>query len=144
MASDKERAEKDESVCVVNVDLQKVMSLPQSRESILYYKRKLSVYNFTIYDMGTHDGVCNVWDETTAKRGGNEISSSIWKFIQLKSSQGVREFVFWSDNCIAKIKTTFVLHVLEGCHRFGSENYSQVCAKYFIFLMYFTQIICIT
>lgn len=99
MNNDKELAKTDKTVCVANVDLQKVLSLPKAEISCLYYKRKVSVYNFTIFNMANHDGFCYVWDETTAKRGANEIASCIFSFLKDMSAKGYKKFIFWSNNC---------------------------------------------
>lgn len=99
MNSDKELAQRDKTVCVVNVDLQKVLSLPKAEISCLYYKRKVSVYNFTIFNMASHEGFCFVWDEPTGKRGANEIASCIFSFLNDMSVKGYKKFIFWSDNC---------------------------------------------
>lgn len=47
-------------------DLQKVLQTPQSKTASFYYRRKHSIYNFTIYDVGSHKGYCYVWTENEA------------------------------------------------------------------------------
>lgn len=59
--ADKERAEIDPKFCVAVFDLQKVLTSPQSEVSSLYYKRKFSSYNFTIYDIGQKQWYCFMW-----------------------------------------------------------------------------------
>lgn len=86
-------------LCVANFDLQKVLTTPCTQVSSLYYMSKLSVWNFTIFDLGTKEGLCHVWNETTGCRGANEIASCLGKFIEDKASKGITEFVFYSDNC---------------------------------------------
>lgn len=81
MIADKQKALSDSTICVMNIDMQQVMELPNSHESCLYYTRKLSAHNLTIYDMATHEGICNVWDETIANRGGNKVASAVYKHI---------------------------------------------------------------
>lgn len=63
-------------------DFQKVLSCPHGQMSVLYYKRKLSCYNFTIFDVSTKKGYCYVWDESVAKRGSNEVASCLYNFIK--------------------------------------------------------------
>ena len=43
-------------------DLEEVLLTPYSFQSCLYYKRRLSTFNFTIYDLGTCEGHCYVWN----------------------------------------------------------------------------------
>ncbi|CAH1645619.1 unnamed protein product [Spodoptera littoralis] len=80
-------------------DFQKVHGLPYGETSILYYKRKLTVFNFTVYEMGSRVAKCYVWDESTAKRGANEVSSCLYNYIKEHHQKGIKIFNFWSDNC---------------------------------------------
>ncbi|XP_026724763.1 uncharacterized protein LOC113491796 [Trichoplusia ni] len=84
---------------VATYNFQRDLITPMSDKSVFYYKRKLAAYNFTIYDIGRKEGYCYIWDETVGKKGLNEICSAVYSFIELKVSQGAKEFVFFSDNC---------------------------------------------
>lgn len=46
------------------IDMQAVKLLPQSNANASYYKIKLQIHNFTIYNVITHDSDNYVWDET--------------------------------------------------------------------------------
>lgn len=46
MSADKEKAKTDNSMCTASFDLQKVLNVPHSEVSALYYKRMISIYNF--------------------------------------------------------------------------------------------------
>ena len=59
---------------------------------------KLNVWNFTIFELGTRIGWCNLWNETIGNRGSNEVASFLWDFIRNKV-QDVRKFCLFSDNC---------------------------------------------
>ena len=96
---DKEQAKTSQSTCMACFDFQKVLSSPKTEASCLYYKRKLSVFNFTIYDIVLHEGVCYIWSENDAKKGSNEVASCLQDFIIKKISKGIKKFFFWSDNC---------------------------------------------
>ncbi|CAH0591448.1 unnamed protein product [Chrysodeixis includens] len=84
---------------VATYNFQRDLITPMCDKSVFYYKRKLAAYNFTIYDFGKRQGYCYIWDETVGKKGLNEICSAVYSFIELKVSQGAKEFVFFSDNC---------------------------------------------
>ena len=78
-AKDKDNAKcGDQNIAVACFDLQEVLSTPKGFESCLYYKRKLSSYNFSIYDLVTSEGYCYVWNETIAGRGSSEMSSCVF------------------------------------------------------------------
>lgn len=90
MNIDKTTAMNVPSIMCASLDMQKVLSTPRSQISKMYYSRKLSTYNFTIFDMVSKEGICNVWNETTGNRVANEISSCLCKFIIEKIQIGVK------------------------------------------------------
>ena len=47
--------------------MQAVMQAPCGLVTQLYYKRKFSVYNFTIYSLSDGKGTCYTWDKTEGK-----------------------------------------------------------------------------
>lgn len=131
---DKKNASNNSSLCVASFDLQKVLSTPKAETSVLYYRRKLAIYNFTIFNMGLKEGFCYIWNETTAKRGANEISSCLWKFIQRMCANGTQEIIFYSDNCGGQNRNRMVFatyavaekafHV-KITHRFLEKGHTQ-------------------
>ena len=74
----KERTVAEEKIAFF--DLQQVM-LPHSNRGELFYKRRMSCYNFTVYDVKKHHADCFPWNESIAKRGANEISSYLSEYI---------------------------------------------------------------
>ena len=80
-------------------DLEEVLPTPSSVESCLYYKRKLNTYNLTVYDYRNGQGYCNVWAETTAMRGSNEIASCVYRYLERISKEGVKKVTLFSDSC---------------------------------------------
>ncbi|XP_045492428.1 uncharacterized protein LOC123691887 isoform X2 [Colias croceus] len=73
---------KDNSVLCTSFDLQKVLNTPHGENMMLYYSRKVAVYNLTFYESGTRNGFCYTWSENNGKRGANEISSILEKYIK--------------------------------------------------------------
>ena len=80
-------------------DLEEVLPTPSSVESCLYYKRKLNMYNLTVYDYRNGQGYFNVWAETTAMRGSNEIASCVYRYLEPISKEGVKKVTLFSDSC---------------------------------------------
>ncbi|XP_026733787.1 uncharacterized protein LOC113498078 [Trichoplusia ni] len=133
--ADKESAKNSngEIVCAV-FDFEKVLTCPHGQVSIFYYKRKLSCLNFTIFDMGNKHGTCYMWDETIAKRGANDVSSCLIDFIDCNVQKGVREFLFWSDNCAGQNRNRIVYssyiyaskkYKVTITHRFMEKGHTQ-------------------
>ncbi|KAK3910886.1 Imidazolonepropionase [Frankliniella fusca] len=84
--------------CVACFDLQKVLICPRAETSILFYKNKLSLFNFTVFDTREKEGNCYLWTECDAHKGPNEIGTNLLRFIEKKISEGVEEFSFYSDS----------------------------------------------
>ena len=51
------------AVKMLTVDLQSVLLAPSLNALALYYKTKLCMHNYTIYDASTKDVTCYVWHE---------------------------------------------------------------------------------
>lgn len=87
------------------------MQIPRGDVSAFFYRSKLNVFNFTIYDLRTNDCECYVWDEANGHRGVNELGSCILKYLQKKGSETDSEVIFYSDNCAGQQKNKFMLAV---------------------------------
>lgn len=131
---DKELCIDDPTLCVACFDLQKVLQTPQSEVSDFYYKSKIATYNFTVYDLGTHEGFCYVWTELIARRGPNEIGSCLLKFLNIQSEKGVKKVILYSDNCGGQNRNRFVFSMfsyaskklgIEIVHRFLEKGHTQ-------------------
>ena len=85
------------------------MQLPKGDVSVFYYKSKLNVLNFTIYNAKTNACNCYIWDETNGNRGVNEIGTCVLDYIKSLSEAGETEIIFYSDNCAGQQKNKFML-----------------------------------
>lgn len=88
-------------------DLQAVLPTPSGEVSLFYYKRRLSTFNFTIFDMTCNAGHCYLWYEGIAHRGPNEIASCLLKFFTNHASG--KEIILYSDNCSGQNKNKFIV-----------------------------------
>jgi hypothetical protein len=126
---DKSKSKTDPLLAVACFDLEQVLLTPKAFESCIYYKRQLNNYNFTIYDYSTSDGYSFLWNESIASRGGCEVASCVYHYIQLKALEGKKKFIFYSDNCVPQNKNRFFLSMLWYClHNF---NLTSIEHKYF-------------
>lgn len=114
--------QKDKEICKENLDvatccydLQAVMTLPQGSTAKFYYKSKLNVFNFTIFDLFEKKGYCYFWHEGIAKRGANEITTSVYLFLKDVLSNQKRQVIFYSDNCVAQNKNKFLFCMYLYC-----------------------------
>ena len=69
--------------------MQQILLCPHGQSSSFYYKRRLGVFNFTIFDYKESDGFCFMWPEHEAQRGSNEVSTCLFEYIREQASKGV-------------------------------------------------------
>ncbi|KAK0055962.1 hypothetical protein Bpfe_014631 [Biomphalaria pfeifferi] len=97
-ALDKELAAENDTLKVVTMDMQQLLLCPKSFASAVYYKRKLSVHNFTLYDLKSKDVFCYLWHEGQGGLDSDEFASIIVDFL-LSVPDNVESVIFWSDGC---------------------------------------------
>lgn len=101
---------KDDTILCTTFDLQKVLNTPHGENMMLYYSRKLAVYNLTFYESGTRNGFCYTWSEIDGKRGANEASSILQKYINEVDHRGtVKHLLLYCDSCPGQNKNKTVL-----------------------------------
>jgi len=95
----------------ISFDLQKVLNTPQGQNMNLYYSRKYSVFNCTVYESGTQNSYAYLWDESTDQRGANGIAFSsiyvIW----------IREMCWCGLLLSTSKKSTFSKITCDGARR---------------------------
>lgn len=101
-------SQRSNSICASVFDYQKGIQLPRGNASSFYYKRKLVVHNFTVYDLKTKDPNNYVYDESLSGVGPNEVSSFLSLYIKEKVATGMKDFRFISDNCAGQQHNRFV------------------------------------
>lgn len=115
-------------------DFEKVLVSPKCEAGTFYYMRKLSVMNFTVYNLATREATCYVWDETIGKKGGHEVASCLLKYVTSEIQKGKDTFLFWSDNCGPQNKNSMVFSLYQWMaknfhinitHRFLIKGHTQ-------------------
>lgn len=98
------------------MDLQSVLLCPKSNVSSLYYKTKLIVHNFTIYDLKRQQGECFLWNESEGRVTANEFATIIVHFLRKKieasSDDKRRDYIFFSDGCAAQNRNCVLANAL--------------------------------
>jgi len=102
----KAEAQEDKSMVVATFDLQAVLPSPKLNASAVYYKRKLSTYNLTVYSLADHDCTCYMWHEGTAGRGSSDIASCMLKYLTDLPKETSRVVLF-SDTCSGQNRNQF-------------------------------------
>lgn len=95
---------------VLTIDLQKCLPTPLLTCGTSFYKRKLWIFDFTIFDSSNNTAHCMMWDETKAGRGGEEIASALlaWAEATLPGSN-TETITLWSDNCFGQNKNITII-----------------------------------
>jgi len=104
---DKLAAASNEAYRAITFDLQAVLSTPHAGDSQIYYRRKLAVYNFTILEASSRQGINYVWDETEGGRGANEIGSILLHYLQNLPGT-VSHVASFSDTCSGQNRNQYV------------------------------------
>ena len=116
-------------------DMQQVLSTP-SATSTIFYKRKLSSYNLSMYSNGSGAGTCYLWDEVNGKRGANEIGTRLYIHInslptQHKPCISLFTHLWWThrNKCIAATLVYIIQHaetITTIDHKFMESGHSQM------------------
>ncbi|KAL4142302.1 hypothetical protein QTP88_004788 [Uroleucon formosanum] len=94
-------------------DLQKVLSSPLGQNMNLYYSRKFSSYNCTIYGSGTQNAYSYLWGEINGKRGCNEIVTCTYNYLTDLDTQKIYENVaLYCDSCTGQNKNRAMLAMI--------------------------------
>jgi len=92
----RDKTQKDQ---VYTMDLQAVLLAPRLQASALYYKTKMCVHNFTIFNLGSKDGICISWHEGEGGFSANDFTSVICHFVEGLDLAKNQEVTLWSDGC---------------------------------------------
>ena len=126
----------DPNRCMATFDLEAILQLPCGQVSQLYYKRKLVVYNFTIYESPSAVGRCYLWTEVDGQKGSDEIGTCLLKYLQALPTT-VSKVDLFSDNCGGQNKNIQIVaiclyavntidHLQEIQHTFLETGHTQM------------------
>ena len=116
----KEAQEPESKLLCFSFDFQKTQPIPYLNTSVAYYKRKLWLYNLGINTRNNNNGYMYLWDETNAKKGNNEVASSILAFFQQIDLKIFEEIHTFSDCCGGQNRNknivSFFMYICETTH----------------------------
>ncbi|CAI6353219.1 unnamed protein product [Macrosiphum euphorbiae] len=103
-------------ICV-SFDLQKLLNTPQEQNMNLYYSRKYSMFNLTIYESGSHNALAYLWGETTGARSCNKIVTCVYKYLLDLDEKGIYKSVyFFCDSFSGQNKNRAMLAMIHSTH----------------------------
>lgn len=122
----------DPSTLCVSFDLEKVLNTPHGESMLLYYSRKLAVYNLCFYENGTRKVFCYYWDESNGNRGANEIASILHKYIRSVDRRGdIKNLLLYCDCCPGQNRNKVVVAMLHSTLQ-QCENLETIQINYLL------------
>lgn len=126
----KKEAQENPNILCASFDLQQVIYLPMSKESAIFYKRRLSIYNLTVYNIADRDCHCFTWDETQSKRGSSEISTSVYEALKVYDNKGMTKAYLFSDGCGGQNKNS-ITPAMMLYTVLNSKNIEEISLRFF-------------
>lgn len=122
----KDMCTKEKNEITATFDLQAVLMVPFAGDCQIYYRRKLSVYNFTILDSNL-DGFCYVWDEINGMKGSSEIGTGLVTYMN-NLPPDVKHVTTYSDTCGGQNRNQYVASAM--LYIVNKTNIDTVNMKY--------------
>ena len=121
-AIEKSREEKQNDVndaklgksIVFCMDVHAVKLVPQLQVSAAYYKMKLQIHNFTIYDIVSHESSNYFWDESEGELVSSIFTTIICKHLEeyLNITDSKVSIILYSDGCGYQIRNCVLSNAL--------------------------------
>ncbi|KAJ8721005.1 hypothetical protein PYW08_006470 [Mythimna loreyi] len=112
---------------VYTQDVQAVKLSPNLQASAIYYKTKLCVHNFTMYNLSTHDAVCYWFDESDASLEASVFASCIVDQLRRTLDKKSLPIILFSDGCCAQNRNSALSNALL---RLAIEKQVMITQKY--------------
>ena len=83
------------------MDVQAVLTCPKLNASALYYKTKLALHNFTMYNLKTAEVRCYVWNETEGDLSASSFATCIRHCLNdvITRNPNIKVITLYSDGC---------------------------------------------
>ena len=96
----KRQAKECSTTCASAFDFQKTLLAPAGNSSSFYYSQRLRIYHLTVTDLTNLKHVnCYLWSENNAKKGANEVASSLLMFLKDLQQAGIKDVYLFCDRC---------------------------------------------
>lgn len=111
------------------MNMQAVLICPDLKASALYYRTKLKVHNFTLFNLNTLDGYCYLWDESEGGLNPDEFASILYNFITTQIDKNIyNHVIFYSDGCTYQNRNCIIANAILLASR---ETGIQITQKFF-------------
>lgn len=96
---------------VLAVDVQGVLLAPMLKASSLYYKTKLVVHNFTVYNLSTRQTTCYLWDETEGELVASVFATCLLDYLEAHFVDKL-PIIIYSDGCTYQNRNAILSNAL--------------------------------
>ncbi|CAG4918382.1 unnamed protein product [Colias eurytheme] len=79
--SDIASCENNDDKIICCYDMQAILQTPSGNDSLFFYKRRLNVYNCTVYDVLEKTAHCYLWNESLGGKGCDEVAQNKNKYL---------------------------------------------------------------
>nr|CAH7713532.1 unnamed protein product [Callosobruchus chinensis]CAH7717262.1 unnamed protein product [Callosobruchus chinensis] len=122
--------ESNGKILVITVDVQGVMLCPMLKASAIYYKTKLTVHNYTIYNLFNKDVMCYLWDESQGGLEASNFATMLTDYLTryITEVPGTEEVIIYSDGCGYQNKNCVLSNALL---KFSADKKIPIFQKFF-------------
>lgn len=121
----RDKSQASEGKChVITMDVESVKLSPMLKASALYYKTKLVVHNFTIYDLTSHHASCYWWDESEGDLVASTFASCLVDYLE-KKYQDDLPIIIYSDGCANQNRNAMMSNALLQISISTKKNITQ-------------------
>lgn len=114
--AEKEKDKEAKDAITFTMDLQSVLLSQKTNVSAMYYKTKLIVHNFTIYNLQTKEAYCFLWNETEGQTTAQDFTSILIYFLEDKVMPKAKEMgkkiILFSDGCAGQNRNSILSNAL--------------------------------
>lgn len=112
---------------VFTMDKQAVKLSPNINASAIYFKTRLQVHNFTVYDLVSHRCTNYWWDETEGDLSASSFASCVVQHLQMHCLSDTLPIILYSDGCGGQNRNYYLSN---GLSNFAVQNNKIVEQKW--------------
>lgn len=112
-------------IILLCMDTEAVVLCPRLLASAQYYKSKLQLHNFTIYDILSHDSTNYIWDETEGDLQSSSFTSIVIHHLEQLLTSTSLPVTIYSDGCGYQNRNVILSNALRLLAMKHSRNITQ-------------------
>lgn len=122
------KAAKKNLLILLCMEVEGVVLCPKLLASALYFKSKLQLHNFTLFDILTHDSTNYVWDETEGDLQSSTFVSIVIHHLEQLIRKSALPITIYSDGCTYQNRNVVMANAL----RWFAMKHSRTITQKFL------------